>query len=197
MERLDIRQHMVQSMDEIRALIGTPHEAVVKKSISMIDEQAKSYISLSPLIFIATSDGQGTCDVSPRGDEPGFVHIANTGQLVIPDRPGNRRADTLSNILNYPHAGLLFIIPGMEEILRVNGRAAVIKEHPILEELKFKGKPAVLGIVVDVEECFIHCPRALKQSGIWESDRWPAPESLPSANEIFLAHLRINGYKAE
>jgi len=149
------------------------------------------------MLFLSTSNRAGQCDVSPRGDRPGFVHVANAGQLVVPDRPGNRRADSLSNLLDNPHAGLLFIIPGMEEVLRVNGRAAIIRDHPVLELLTFKGKAPALGIVVDVEECFIHCPRALKQSGIWDSGSWPAAGERPSANDIFHAHLRINGYGAE
>ncbi|MBD2870357.1 MSMEG_1061 family FMN-dependent PPOX-type flavoprotein [Paenibacillus arenilitoris] len=194
MENLDVQNHLVKSLEEIRELVGSPHEAVVKKSIAMIDEQAKSYIEKSSMMFVASSNERGQCDVSPRGDAPGFVYVANAKQLVIPDRPGNKRVDTLSNILNNPHVGLLFIIPGMEEVLRVNGRAVVIKEHPVLENLKFKDKAPALGIVVDVEECFIHCPRALKHSGIWEHDSWLPKDRRPSSMDIFHAHLKINGY---
>ncbi len=194
MNKLDAGEHRVESIEELRELVGNPHEAVIKKSIALIDEQARAYIQKSPMMFLSTSNERGQCDVSPRGDEPGFVHVTEAGQLVIPDRPGNRRVDSLSNILINPHVGMLFIIPGMEEVLRVNGQAYVIQGHPILEALTFKGKAPALGIVVDAEECFIHCPRALKQAGIWNQSSWPAKEQLPSSQDIFHAHLKINGY---
>lgn len=196
MDKLDFHEQRVQSLEEIRELVGTPHEAVVKKSIAIIDDQARSFIKQSPMMFLATSNEQGQCDVSPRGDQPGFVYVVNDKQMIIPDRPGNRRVDSLQNILSNPHVGLLFIIPGMEEVLRVNGRAFIIKEHPLFEQMKFKDRAPVLGIVVEAEECFIHCPRALKQSGIWNTTGWPARDELPSASDIFHAHLRINGYEA-
>jgi uncharacterized protein len=197
MENLDIRSHLVQSLEELRTLVGTPHEAVIQKSVATIGEQAAAYIGKSPMMFISTSNGRGQCDVSPRGDKPGFVYVANSQQLVIPERPGNKRVDSLCNIIENPHIGLLFIIPGMEEVLRVNGQAAIIKEHPVLDNLKLGDKTPPLGIVVEVEECFIHCPRALKHSGIWNTESWPAKEQLPSSMDIFHAHLRINGFKVD
>lgn len=197
MNKLDIQSYAVQSLEELRTLVGTPHEAVVKKSTGMISDEAKRFIDQSPMMFLSTSSLDGACDVSPRGDKPGFVHVANPQQLVIPERPGNKRVDSLCNILENPHAGLLFIIPGMEEVLRANGRAAVIKEHPVLDLLKLGNKAPLLGILVDVEECFIHCPRALKHSGIWDRDSWPAKEQLPSSMEIFQAHLKLSGYTGQ
>lgn len=194
MEKLDISEHLVGSLEELKELVGTPHEAVVLKSISMIDEQAKAYIAQSPMVFVSSSNEIGQCDVSPRGDEPGFVHVINERQLIIPDRPGNKRTDTLTNIMRNPHAGLLFVIPGMEEVMRVNGKAHIIRDHPVLEGMALRGKVPTIGIVVEVEECYIHCPRALKSAGIWETDSWPSKESLPSSKEMFHAHLRINGY---
>ncbi|CAG7643086.1 hypothetical protein PAESOLCIP111_04420 [Paenibacillus solanacearum] len=197
MEKLDVRNHVVQTSEELRELVGTPHEAVVKKSIAMISEQAQSFIKQSPMLFMSTASRSGQCDVSPRGDEPGFVYVANSQQLIIPDRPGNKRVDSLNHIVDNPHVGLLFVIPGMEEVLRVNGRAVIIREHPVLEHLKFKGKAPLLGILVDVEACFIHCPRALKHAGIWNHESWPPKDQLPSSMDIFHAHLRINGYKVD
>ncbi|MHA6481759.1 MSMEG_1061 family FMN-dependent PPOX-type flavoprotein [Paenibacillus sp. strain BS8-2] len=194
MEKLDISQHLVGSLEELRDLVGTPHEAVVLKSVSIIDEQARGYIAQSPMVFVASSNEKGQCDVSPRGDAPGFVYVAHESQLIIPDRPGNKRADTLSNILSNPHVGLLFVIPGMQEVMRVNGKAHIIRDHPVLEKLALRGKAPTIGIVVEVEECFIHCPRALKHAGLWDADTWPAQENLPSSQEMFHAHLRINGY---
>lgn len=197
MDKLEIQSSAVRSLEELREVVGLPHEAVVKKSIGLISEEAKGFIAQSPLLFLSTSSGDGACDVSPRGDAPGFVHVASPRQLVIPERPGNKRVDSLCNILENPHVGLLFLIPGMEEVLRVNGRAAVIKEHPVLDLLKLKNKAPLLGIVVEVEECFIHCPRALNHSRVWDKDSWPVKEQLPSSMDIFQSHLRISGYTPE
>lgn len=197
MEKLEVRPYRVQSLEELRERVGNPHEAVIKKSVGIVDEQAERFIRQSPMLFLSTSNRVGQCDVSPRGDKPGFVHVANPHQIIIPDRPGNKRVDSLSNIIENPHVGLVFIIPGMEEVLRVNGQASVISGHPVLEELKLREQVPLLGIVVDVEECFIHCPRAIKQSGIWNKEEWPAKEQLPSSMDIFHAHLRINGYKVD
>lgn len=192
---LDFTDYAVTTAEELREIVGTPHEAVVKKNVSVVDEQASKFIAMSPMLYIATSDAEGRCDVSPRGDKPGFVHVASEKQLLLPDRPGNRRADTMHNILANPQVGLIFLIPGMNEVLRVNGKAVVIANHPLLEQLKFKEQPAKLGIAIEVEECYIHCPRALHQAHLWEKETWPAVEALPSSKEIFLAHLKINGYE--
>ncbi|MDL4840979.1 MSMEG_1061 family FMN-dependent PPOX-type flavoprotein [Aquibacillus rhizosphaerae] len=192
MKRIDVGNHGFQSVQELREKVGTPHEAVVKKNVGIVDDKARYFIAQSPMVMIATSNEKGQCDTSPRGDHLGFVHVANQKQLVIPERPGNRRVDTLCNIMENPHVGLLFLIPGMKEVLRVNGQATVIYGHEVLEKLELNGKVPPLGILVEVEECFIHCPRALKFSGIWEPQSWPSKDSLPSAAEIFKAHLAIN-----
>mgnify|MGYP001244535881 CR=1 FL=1 len=197
MNKLDVRNHLVQSLEALRELVGTPHEAVVQKSVAVIDDQAKNYIARSPMMFLSSSNEQGQCDVSPRGDYPGFVYVANAHQLIIPERPGNRRADSLSNIIKNPHVGMVFLIPGMEEVLRVNGQAVLIREHPVLEKLQWQGKAPAIGILVDVEECYVHCPRALKSAGIWNQESWPPKEQLPSSKDIFHAHLKINGYRLE
>lgn len=197
MQNPDRKSNTVQSLEALRELVGTPHEAVANKSVAIINEEAKRFIALSPMAFLSTSNLQGQCDVTPRGDKPGFVYVANPQQIIIPERPGNKRVDSLCNIIENPHAGLLFLIPGMEEVLRVNGKASVVHNDPVLENVQMNGKAPALGIVMDVEECFIHCPRALKHSGIWNQESWPAKEQLPSPLEIFHAHLRINGYKAD
>jgi predicted pyridoxine 5'-phosphate oxidase superfamily flavin-nucleotide-binding protein len=117
----------------------------------------------------------------------------NDYQLVIPDRPGNRRIDSILNILSNPHVGLIFLIPGLEDVLRINGRAHIIKNKTILSEISLNGKVPAVGIAVDVEECFIHCPRALKQAKVWNPESWDHKEDLPVLMEIFRDHLKING----
>ncbi|WP_322090990.1 MSMEG_1061 family FMN-dependent PPOX-type flavoprotein [Cytobacillus massiliigabonensis] len=148
---------------------------------------------MSPLFFLSTANANGTCDVAPRGDLPSKILILNNHQLVLPDRPGNKRVDSFENILSNPHVGLVFLIPGLDEVLRINGKATIIKNKEILEKMSLNGKPPLLGIAVDVEECFIHCSRALKKSGIWSQNTWQNQETLPSSLEIFHAHLKING----
>ena len=152
---------------------------------------------MSPLFFLSTSDDDGKCDVSPRGDLPNEIKILNHSQLVIPDRPGNKRVDSLRNILSNPHVGLVFVIPGLDEVLRINGKATIIKDRKILDKISETRKPPLLGIGVEVEECFIHCSRALKKSGIWNSNTWKSQEELPSSLEIFHAHLKVNGIEVK
>jgi PPOX class probable FMN-dependent enzyme len=183
----------ITSEEELRDIIGNPHESAQKKIIPMIDATAKRFISASSLLFLSTSDASGKCTVSPRGDVPGFIHVLNDTQLVIPDRPGNRKLDSLVNILSNPQVGLIFLIPGLDEVLRVNGRASIIRNKVILSQMKLKGEEPLLGIGVDVEECFIHCPRAMKESKVWNPDVWPDKENLPSMMDILRAHLKVNG----
>jgi PPOX class probable FMN-dependent enzyme len=197
MDNLNIFEHSISSESELRKFIGTPHEAVVKKSIARMDEHCRNFISMSPLLFLSTCNEEGKCDVSPRGDHPGFVYIVDDYHLIIPDRPGNRRVDSMLNILSNPHVGLVFLIPGMEEVLRINGRACVIRTADISEKLQLSGEPPLLGIGVEVEECFIHCSRALKKSNVWKVDEWPPKQNLPSATQMFHAHLKLNGMTLE
>ncbi|MGO4886338.1 MSMEG_1061 family FMN-dependent PPOX-type flavoprotein [Anaerobacillus sp. MEB173] len=193
MKTINFADQSITTEEELREIVGTPHKLVEKKSISILDEHCKAFIKMSPLLFLATADAAGKCDVSPRGDQPGTVHVLNETQLVIPDRPGNRRLDSILNILSNPHVGLVFLIPGLEEVLRINGRATIIKDKQILSEMKLKNQAPSIGIGVDVEECFIHCPRALKESNVWNRDTWENEENLPTLMEIFQAHLKING----
>jgi PPOX class probable FMN-dependent enzyme len=139
MVKEDFKKDRITSEEDLREIVGTPHELVKQKTISFIDTQAKRFISNSPLMFLSTSDSEGNCDVSPRGDEPGFVHVLNENQLVIPDRPGNRRLDSILNIISNAHVGLIFLIPGMEEVLRINGRAFITKKQSILSMMSVKG----------------------------------------------------------
>lgn len=197
MDLINFSSEAITSEEELREIIGTPHELVIKKTVSIIDEHCKRYISMSPLLFLSTSNADGKCDVSPRGDLPSQIQVLNEHQLVIPDRPGNKRLDSIINILSNPHVGLIFIIPGLDEVLRINGRATIIKDKDILSEMTLNGKPPLLGIGVDVEECFTHCPRALKKSGIWNPETWKNREDLPSTLEMFHAHLKINGVEVK
>jgi hypothetical protein len=126
-------------------------------------------VALSPFVLVGTSDAGGTCDVSPRGDAPGFVLVLDEETLAIPERPGNRRIDSLLNILETGVVGLLFLVPGFEETLRINGRASVVRNACILKRTEAQGKPPAVAIGLELEECFPHCAKAFKRSGLWRA----------------------------
>lgn len=188
---------VVATEEEIRELIGFPSEVVQRKTITELDSHCRNYIAMSPLLFMATSDTMGNCDVSPRGDAPGFVHIIDHGHIVIPERPGNRRIDSMRNILSNPRVGLIFLIPGLEETLRVNGEAYIIKDDELLEQMKANGKKPLLGIGVRVEEAFIHCAKSFKRSGTWNQDSWADQNELPSIPHMISAHVNSEPFTVE
>lgn len=185
--------YKINSFDELRTMFGEPSELAKRKVISYIDEHCRNYIAHSPFLVLSTSDENGYSDASPRGDAPGFVLVLEENRLVIPDRPGNKRMDSLKNILSNPRVGLLFLIPGMSETLRVNGKASLTQEPDLLGRMKAGGKNPLLGIVVEVEECYIQCGKALKRSGLWNPESWADSSALPSGAEILAAHAKLPG----
>ncbi|WP_419887480.1 pyridoxamine 5'-phosphate oxidase family protein [Neobacillus niacini] len=187
----------VQTEEELRKLIGFPSELVERKIITYLDQHCEEYISKSPFLVIASSDSAGKGDVSPRGDMPGFVKVLNENYLIIPERPGNKRIDTMRNILANPNVGLLFMIPGLGETLRVNGNAYLVKDVDLLEQMSVRGRTPLLCIGVEVEECYIHCAKAFKRSSLWEPSSWAAKETLPSAAKIIFDHARLPGSSTE
>lgn len=182
---------------EIRELIGYSSEVVKKKSIDHLDAHCRNFISMSPLLFLSTSDAGGSCDVSPRGDAPGSVLVLDDKHLVIPERPGNRRIDSMRNILSNRHIGIIFIIPGLEETLRINGKANIIKDSSILEQMKAKEKQPLLAIGVEVEECYIHCAKAFKRSNLWDHTSWKEAGVLPSIPAMLKAHVNSAEFTEE
>src|SRR5690606_10145529 len=182
---------IIESEEELRSIIGMPSEMVKRKVISYLDHNCIEFISASPFLVISTSDEFGFCDASPRGDHAGFVQVLNEKYILIPERPGNKRMDSMRNILVNPRIGLLFMIPGLGETLRVNGKATLVKDDELLEKMSVKGKKPLLGIGVEVEECFIHCAKAFIRSGLWEPSCWPETASLPSPAKILLEHTRL------
>ena len=183
--------HEISSFEELRTLFGEPSELAKRKVIPLVDEHCSNYISKSPFLVLSTSDENGYTDASPRGDAPGFVLVLDNKRIVIPERPGNKRMDSLKNILSNPRVGLLFLIPGMLETLRVNGKASLTREPELLERMKAGGKDPLLGIVVVVEECYIQCGKALKRSGLWNPESWAESSTLPKGAEILAAHAKM------
>jgi uncharacterized protein len=183
-------KQVVTTLEELRALMGEPSETALRKDIGRLDEHCCAFIARSPFVLVATSDATGRCDVSPKGDAPGFVHVLDERHLVIPDRPGNKRFDGIRNLLENPGIGLLFLLPRSEETLRVNGRAQIVRDPELLASFAVQGKTPQLAIAVEVQESFLHCAKCVKRSGLWDSSQWPDVSGLASPAQIFLDHAK-------
>jgi len=186
----------IRAETELRELIGMPSEVVVSKIVDHLNPLTRRFIEVSPFLCIATSSPDGRCDVSPRGDPAGFVRILDDRTLLIPDRPGNRIADTLRNILANPHVGLVFLIPGVGDSFRVNGRASVIDDPELLAASAIDGRAPRLGILIEIEEAYTQCSKALIRSDLWNPEHHIDRSELPSSGEI-LRSLRDDDFDAE
>jgi PPOX class probable FMN-dependent enzyme len=178
------------SLAQVRELVGSPGERAVRKQLSHLDAHCRAFIGHSPFMLLGTSGRDGRCDVSPKGDLPGFVLAEDETTLVIPDRPGNKRLDSLQNILDNPHVGLLFLIPGMDETLRVNGTAELVLDEDLLQRLAVDGKPPVLAIVVNVQEAFLHCGRSPLRAQVWDPTRYMDRSEMPSLSRMIADQTR-------
>jgi PPOX class probable FMN-dependent enzyme len=177
-------ERAVTSERELRELYGHPGERAVAKEQPIIDEHCRAFIAHAPFLVMGTAGADGRCDVSPKGDAPGFVHVLDERHLAIPDRLGNNRLDGMRNIVENGHVGLIFFIPGREDTLRVNGRATIARDEALLERLAVAGKRPVTALVVEGEQCFLHCARAFKRAGLWQPDRWPDASEVPSMQRM-------------
>lgn len=164
--------HSIGSIEELEATIGTPMDIVRHKIVTRLDDLMKEFISRSPLVFVSTSDAQGEIDVSPKGDPAGFVQVDGEGNLLIPERPGNQLAMGFRNILGNGRIGLIFVVPNQRETLRVKGRATLRKDPDVLARMQVSGKPALLYTHVEVQQCFIHCGKAMVRSKMWQPESW-------------------------
>jgi len=185
---------VVASEDELAALYGPPVEAVVSKIIERLDGHCRDFIARAPFVLVATADGEGNCDVSPKGGAPGFVQVLGERRLAIPDAPGNKLVYSLRNIVRTRRVGLLFLIPGIEETLRMNGRACLTRDAALLDRLAGEGsaKAPKVAIGVDVDEAFLHCAKAFKRSALWRPDDWPDTGGLASAAQIWRDHMALD-----
>jgi uncharacterized protein len=170
----------VPSQAALRELMGTPMELAVRKQLGKLDRYCREFIARSPFLCLGTADRNGKADVSPRGDPAGFVQVLDDHTLIIPDRPGNNRLDSMSNIMENPNVGLLFFIPGFEDTLRVNGRATIVREPEALQRAAVHGKAPKVAIRVAVDEAFLHCAKALKRSRLWDPASRVDRRELPS-----------------
>ena len=170
----------------LRTFMGKPSELAAKKSITRLDKHCREFISRSPFVCIGTTDGTGKADVSPKGDPPGFVQVLNNKTLFIPDRPGNNRIDSMSNLLKDPSIALLFLIPGFDETLRVNGRGTVIRDENLNAASIVKGRAPKIGIRVTVDTAFLHCAKALKRSHLWDPKSLQNRNTMPSLGQMII-----------
>jgi uncharacterized protein len=176
---------------DLRALYGEPSELAARKAIPRLDRHCRRFIELSPFLVMATSDADGRCDASPKGDAPGFVQVPDERTILIPDRVGNNRVDSLQNILANPRIGLIFFLPGYQETLRVNGRAEISTDPTLLDATAHAGKPPKSVIVVTVEEAYMHCGKALIRSQLWDPARHLEKGAFPSLARVLAD--QING----
>jgi PPOX class probable FMN-dependent enzyme len=185
---------VVTSAEDVAALYGLPVEAVLSKVIGQLDAHCRDFIGLAPFVLIGTSDERGNCDVSPKGEggAPGFVKVLDGQRLAIPDAPGNKLVYSLKNIVASGRVGLLFLIPGIEETLRVNGRACLTRDPEVLGLFDGEGKPPKLAIGIEVDEAFLHCAKAFKRSALWRPEEWPGTDGLARAAQIWRDHMALD-----
>ncbi|MBG86899.1 MAG: pyridoxamine 5'-phosphate oxidase [Verrucomicrobiales bacterium] len=178
---------VIASELQMREVMGEPSQLVVDKAVDHLDQHSRAFIKKCPFVVIATTDGNTRIDASPKGDAPGFVQILDERTLVIPDRPGNRRADTFRNVLRHPWLGLIFLVPGMRETLRVNGKAVVTRDQDLRAKLAVNGKTPDLLLGVEIKEVLFHCGKCMIRSGLWTPEKWESCEGLPSLAESLAA----------
>src|SRR4051795_10123931 len=169
----------VKSEDELRDLLGEVQPAALAKERSRLHDLDRAWLAASPLCLVATADAEGNCDVSPKGDPPGFTLVLDDRTIAIPERAGNRRADGYRNILANPHVGLIYLLPGRTDTLRINGRARLVTDGDLLDRMVVKGHRPVLAVVVEIDQVFHHCGKAFLRSRLWEPATWDGALTVP------------------
>ena len=175
-----LRNRQLATIEQVYEVNGEPNDLILQKHTSYMTPLLEEFIMAAPFFMIATSDAEGNCDVSPKGDPKSSVRILDERTLVIPDRPGNRRVDGHRNIIANPHIGLIFVVPAVEETVRVNGRAFLTDDPEILESMQIQGKTPKLATVVEVDEVYVHCSRSFLRAGLWKTETWPDPDTIPT-----------------
>ena len=171
---------IIEDIGGIREIYGHPMERTIKKQLPRLEKHSRAFIAMSPFLVMATCDAEGRCDASPKGDAPGFVHVIDDETLLIPDRLGNNRVDSIGNILQHPRIGLIFFVPGIRETLRVNGSAQITVDPALLESAVAQGKAPRSAILVTADEVYFHCGKALIRSELWNPEKHVARDAFPS-----------------
>ncbi len=191
-----LTDQVVVDESQLRALIGDPLPLTCAKITDRLNAMTRLFIERSPFVCLATSGARGECDVSPRGDPAGFVRILDDRTLLLPERPGNRLADSLRNILANPQVGLLFVVPGVGDTLRVNGRATITTDARLLTPSSVEGKPPKLGLLVDIDEAYTQCSKAFHRSHLWDASRHVDPATMPTGGQVHRA-IQGEGFDAQ
>ena len=182
-------KQFVTTLAELDAIVPPPSGGAAGKTMRRIERYARQFIGLSPFCCLSTSDGQGNADVTPRGDQPGFVRVLDETTLLVPERPGNNRMDSLRNIIQNPSLGLLFLIPGFEDTLRVNGRGRVTKDPKVLADSAVDGKLPKFGVLVSVDEAFFHCAKAFRRSRLWDPTAQLPRNTMPTLARMIMDQM--------
>ena len=180
---------IIEDISEIREIYGHPMERTVKKQLPRLEKHSRAFIAMSPFIVMATCDAEGRCDASPKGDAPGFVTVLDDQTLLIPDRLGNNRVDSIGNILQHPRVGLIFLVPGLRETLRVNGRAQITTNPELLAATAFNEKMPRSGILVTADEVYFHCGKAMIRSDLWNPEKHVARDAFPSLGIVIAEQI--------
>jgi len=191
------KTNSIKNETKLRTIYKNPGDLAVKKSLSHLDKHLRHFINLSPFLVLSTVRPDGYCDASPRGDAPGFVRVLDDKNIFLPDRPGNNRLDSLTNILSNPGIGLLFMIPGLEETLRVNGKAHIISDITLLKPSIVHKKIPKSGLKITINECYIHCGKALRRSKIWNNETHIKKGTYPSIGKILVDQQAAPGMSVE
>jgi len=189
-------EHVIATEEELRGLYRQPHEVVRRKKIARLDDGCRAVIAAAPLVLVGTSAPDGSCDVSPRGGPPGFVQVIDEHRLAIPDLSGNNLLDSITNIVTNPHVGLLFVLPGRDETLRVNGRAWLVTDDDVLDGFTSELKRPKAAIGVAVVDAYVHCAKSFRRGHVWDPATW-APDAAPSAAEMLTCHIELEATPAQ
>ena len=191
--------YTIDTADELRAVVGEAHPMMYDKSMSYLDDHIRRFLALTSLVIVASVDAEGHMDVSPKGDPPGFIHVLDDATIAIPERAGNRRADTFANVLSTGSVALICIVPGMDETMRISGSASISADPELLATMEVEGHRPSLALVVRVEEAFIHCGKAFKRGQVWDPESFVDRSAYPSVGEVMFDHgdLSTYGYTRE
>jgi hypothetical protein len=187
----------IHSQQHLRERYDPPSDRAVRKQLAALDGHCRTFIAKSPFLVMGTAGGDGSLDVSPKGDAPGFVAVLDDRTLLVPDRPGNNRLDGMRNILDNPHVGLLFFIPGVKETLRVNGRVRITTDQTLLAPLAVQGRTPKTGLLVEIDEVYLHCAKALIRSKLWDPASQIDRATLPSLGKMIADQIGADVAESE
>lgn len=182
----------VTSAEELREAFGSTHDVAIKKELRFIDPHSRRFIERSPFVFIGSQGDDGNGDVSPKGDKPGFARVVDDQTIAIPDRPGNNRLDTWENVVENPAVGLIFLIPGVNETLRINGEARLTLDRALCEEMQVNSRPALAVLLVKTHEVYMHCAKAFIRSELWKPETWPERSEIPTLGEMLRDQAKLS-----